>query len=570
MEVTTGKTYVVSGAACTITDDATGKVICTHAGEGAQSVFVAISPSVTASSEDVKITSPFKGASTAGLGGGGSLTPDQLTAVENAVGGMLEDVATKAHEAIKATGWISSAVWDEMQVGAELFEINGTPFYNHGSASTADLATAINEILGGLVTASAPSESMIALEAHTAGAQGNTITLSTTNPNVYLSGDSLTGGEDEVKDSMRLIVDNEGLHFANIPEGAVLNTGGLPIDTIGGNVYHRNGSATFSGTEGGHTYNAVIDFKHFEVRKNGQLIVHFHESNNKPVLEMGGSPVLTADFMASTEVAANIDYANMQSLGKELLEQLAPTQVVGNSMFYNSTANISNLGNVAQTFKWNVFSESEPDHNGCFIGRPDLGVTSIRMITSYWGMRLCLNDAACDFDITYLGATQNGFLSQFSTHAVFRAKTLRLYFPKLTNGATVLNFNLYPAGIPNPVSVGAIHLIAPLWNNVQQAAGYNKSFVARREYVSEIECYAFLPSQNVSFEFFKDVRVPSKCIAHLLNNLGTPSTVQPLTVGIRAEEGHYEDDVWQPDDAELLAAMAAHPMWTLSFNPYTL
>lgn len=291
-----GHTYAVSGAPCTVTDDSTGIVVCNHTSADSQDFFVAVGPTVTVSDESAKVTECFKIAPAAASGRGGALTPDQLTAVENAVGGKLENVSIVAHEATKATGWISSTAWDEMLVGAELFEINGTPFYNHGSASTADLATAINETLGGLVTATAQSESLIELEAHTAGVQGNTITLSTTNPNVYLSGDTLVDGSDEVKASMILWVDNEGIHFSHVPEGAVLYTNGMKINTMGGNVYHGTGSATFNGAK----TTAVVDGTHFEVRRTdiagNPLILHVGADANEVVyIKMGDSFALAEE-----------------------------------------------------------------------------------------------------------------------------------------------------------------------------------------------------------------------------------------------------------------------------------
>lgn len=276
-----GKIYTVTSPdGCTVTDAQTLKLIQTCAA-GVQTPFVACGPSVIVSDDTALFAGPFDCARvTLGTSGGAGapLTPDQLTAVENAVGGILEDVATKAHEAIKATGWISSAVWDEVPVGAELFEINGTPFYNHGSAITVDLATAINDTLGGLVVAEAQNESLISLEAHTAGIQGNTITLSTTNPNVYLSGETLTGGEDEVVESMRLLVDNDGLHFSHVPEGAVINTGGIPIDTLGGNVYHRTGSATFIGQISGQDKTTAV------MSGKGFTVYHGSASASSPVI----------------------------------------------------------------------------------------------------------------------------------------------------------------------------------------------------------------------------------------------------------------------------------------------
>lgn len=106
----------------------------------------------------------------------------------------------------------------------------------------------------------------------------------------------------------------------NVHASSIL-TYGSPIDTMGGDVYHRDGSATFAGTEGGHDYSAVIDFKHFEVRKDGELIVHFHESNNEPVLELGSSRVLTEEYViqqAETAMTSKVD-------GLDNIEELAPS-----------------------------------------------------------------------------------------------------------------------------------------------------------------------------------------------------------------------------------------------------
>lgn len=125
----------------------------------------------------------------------------------------------------------------------------------------------------------------------------------------------------------------------NVHASSIL-TYGAPIDTIGGDVYHRDGSATFAGTEGGHDYSAVIDFKHFEVRKDGELIVHFHESNNEPVLELGGERVLTetgervlAAAMSGTAASVTMQHAtwaNVPTTATSLA--VVPSEAVGRAL----------------------------------------------------------------------------------------------------------------------------------------------------------------------------------------------------------------------------------------------
>lgn len=294
-----GKIYTVtSHAGCTVTDAATLKLLQTCPA-GVQTPFVACGPSVIISDDAALFAGPFDFARVplgSSGGAGAPLTPDQLTALENAVGGKLENVSIVPQEATKAAGWISSTAWSEIAVGAELCQINGTPFLSHGSTTAETLAAAINETLGDLVTATAADANTINLESLTAGAAANSITLSTADTRIFLSGDTLTGGQDEVKPSIIFWVDNEGIHFSNIPDNAVLYTNGMKINTMGGNVYHGTGSATFKGSK----TTAVVDGTHFEVRRNdiagNPLILHVGADANEVVyIKMGDAFALAEE-----------------------------------------------------------------------------------------------------------------------------------------------------------------------------------------------------------------------------------------------------------------------------------
>lgn len=61
---------------------------------------------------------------------------------------------------------------------------------------------------------------------------------------------------------------------------------------MGGDVYHGEGSASFTEKIGDDIYNSVIDAHHFEARHNGDLKVHLHaDGNGNAILELNGKKV---------------------------------------------------------------------------------------------------------------------------------------------------------------------------------------------------------------------------------------------------------------------------------------
>lgn len=93
--------------------------------------------------------------------------------------------------------------------------------------------------------------------------------------------------------------------------------GGGKVNTQDADIYHGAGSATFSKTEGGHTYSVAIDYKHFEVRRDGELIVYIHaDANGNAIMELNGERVATVADDYGAMLASQVDsgFSNATSL----------------------------------------------------------------------------------------------------------------------------------------------------------------------------------------------------------------------------------------------------------------
>lgn len=253
----------------------------------------------------------------------------------------------------------------------------------------------------------------------------------------------------------------------NVHAASIL-TYGAPIDTIGGDVYHRDGSATFAGTEGGHDYAAVIDFKHFEVRKDGQLIVHFHESNNEPVLELGGKRVLTEADETLDDLVKMDKIRTLMEINAPMYSSLAEFGAAHGEEFVNGesvyAANMSRLNMLAsetdntikKLFLHIPLSQKASNSVKPKIPNADATIVMTGNSSAVQGLILFSSaDGGNSYtlfksltaifpDMTSLPG--NGFFSAYGNTINYDAYPIKLYLPKMTDsfgqGTTYAQFHL--------------------------------------------------------------------------------------------------------------------------------